>query len=190
MPQDPYRTYHANQALELSELVNLQFARVRFGAADPRLIRMREPDGPSTDSGRKARQPLVLLRDPSEESGLVFGFVDLFKRTADLKGYQVVRQQHEQRFGTSLGMTRSEYARLIDELKAFLMSQAIETRIVNHPRTPSSFSSAPPASWASAPSTLSPGPRPPRPPYGLAFVSAALGFSFCYLLVSFGLLPV
>ena len=62
MSPEASRTFHASQALELSELVNMRFARLRYGSADPMVVRMREPDGPSTDAGRKARHPLLLQR--------------------------------------------------------------------------------------------------------------------------------
>lgn len=184
MTKDPFRTYHANQALELSELVNLQFARTRFGSTDPRMLRMREPDGPSTDAGRKARQPLVLVRNNDDESGLVFGFVDLFKRTADLRGYPTVRQHHEQRFGHSLSLTRNEYTRLLEELKAFLESQAIETRVVNSARPPSTVTGLP----AVTPSMSV--DAPPQIALLPLFLSGILGFALCYLLVIAGVMPV
>lgn len=181
MARDPHRTYHANQALELSELVNLQFARMRFGRIEPRYLRMREPDGPSTDAGRKARQPLVLVRDPKDSAGLVFGFVDLYKRTADLRGYDVISAQHEQRYGSELSLTRAEYGRLLEDLRAFLEAQAFETRVQSTLRTASAVGPA------AAPSSSGPVIRIALAPL---LLSGVLGFAFCYLLVALGLLPL
>ncbi|MEL6188670.1 MAG: hypothetical protein AAFU79_28965 [Myxococcota bacterium] len=178
MSRDPHRTYHANQALELSELTNLQFARTRFGRLEPKYVRMREPDGPSTDDGRRARQPLLLVDDPEDTTGTVFGFVDLFKRTAELRGYDVLNAQHEKRFGAEMSLTRAEYTRLLDELRTFLDAQAFETRIQNTTRDASK---------------LAPSPRPPsfrRIAIVPLVLSGILGFALCYLLVALGLLPV
>ncbi len=178
-----FRTYHASQALELSELVNLHFARVRYGSAAPRIVRMREPDGPSTDAGRKARQPLVLVERPEDESGLVFGFVDLFKRSADLKGYPGFKAQHEQRFGGPPPLSRIEYGRLLEDLHAFLRSQAIEVRVVNPARGASAVSGVIPA----ARSDVS---RPPaRPPWLALPLTGAIGFLLGYLFALLGWLP-
>lgn len=191
MPQDPNRTFHANQALELSELINLQFARIRYGATDPHLVRMREPDGPSTDAGRKARQPLVLIRDAEDESGVVFGFVDLFRRTADLRGYTVVRQQYEKRFASAFPLTRNDYGRMIEELKAFLESQAFQTRVLYGGSAPGS-PGQPPTQLASGDLNAASSLRRTGQgsPYGLMLVSAAIGFASCYLLWVLKVLPL
>lgn len=186
MAQDPFRTYHANQALELSELVNMRFARIRYGTTDPRLVRMREPDGPSTDAGRKARQPLVLQRSPNDDSGLVFGFVDLFKRTADIRGYPLLRQQHEQRYGTPLGLSSVEYGRLVDDLRGFLSSHAIDVRLVNASRSPTQTSGATPSSNRAA----SPVPAVASIPVFPMLLSAAIGFALCYVLFVLEILSV
>ena len=190
MLSEAYRTYHANQALELSELINLQFARIQYGASDPWLIRMREPDGPSTDSGRKARQPLILVRNHGEEAGFVFGFVDTFKRTVDIRSYPTLRTHHQRRFGFAFGMTRNEYHRLTNELRRFLEGQAFETRILNPSITPahrlqSSIRHVPldrerhhmvsPSRWLLVPPIL---------------LSATIGFLSCYLLFELRVLPL
>lgn len=187
MSQDPYRTFHANQALELSELVNLRFARLRYGTTDPRKVCMREPDGPSTDAGRKARQPLVLESEGDESSGLVFGFVDLFKHTADIRGHALLKKQYEQRFGRAFSLSNSEYGRLVDELKTFLKAHSIDVRLINSTRNPALSSGAVPA--------VSRSPMPAAAPRTSIAVwpmllSAAIGFAVCYVLFELELLPL
>jgi hypothetical protein len=185
MTRDPHRTYHANQALELSELVNLRFARARYGSEERRLVRMREPDGPSTDAGRKARQPLVLIREAEEEASLVFGFVDLFKRTADLRSHVVVKTQYEQRYRAPFAMTRTEYDRMLEDVRAFLREQAIDTRIASPSRPSAGVSGVMPAAAPAATAST----RPRGPPWLALLLSMAIGFVLCYLLVVLEVLP-
>lgn len=184
MTADAFRTHHASQALEISELVNLTFARTTYGAAQPRLLRMRKPDGPSTDAGRKARQPLVLVEHKDDETGFVIGFADVYKRIAELRGYPSLRHTYEQRYGQPLPLTRPEHARLVEDIKGLLESQMFEVRLVNAQRTPlppgpSSSPSIPPTAAA----------RPSIHPVPLV-VSVAIGFALCYLLFLLRVLSV
>lgn len=179
MASDLRHTFHAGQAFELSELVNLRFSQVRYGKQTPRFIQMSPPDGPSTDDGRKSRHSLVLIRN-HHDSGIVFGFVDLFKKTADIKPYSVVRQQFETRFqGELLDLSNSDYNQAVEDLKEFLKNHSIETRVVNRSRNSSSV--------------VSPPPSPSRIKISVPLIpillSAMLGFLLCYLLVAVGILP-
>ncbi len=182
-PPDPNRTYHANQALELSELVNLKFARQVFGTEERRILRVRELDGQSTDSGRKARQSIVLLREGTEDQGVVCGFVDIFKRSAELRGYSIIRQQYEARYGSDFKLTKNEYTRMQTALKEFFNTQTIDMRVSNVPRGPTQLATQPPKPTSSI---SAPGEVNPPLPYGLLLLSGALGFGICYILVLLG----
>lgn len=176
---EPSRTHHANQAVELSDLIGLKFSPHRYGTEMPRYVRVREPDGPSTDGGRKARQAIVLCAERDAGPDLMCGFVDVVKRTAELRSYAMVKQSFESRFNRELDITRGEYNRFLEALQAFLRVQSIETRVVNSGRGPTSGSTVPLPAPPSEGNTL---------PVLAIVLSGGFGFLICYLLMRFGLL--
>src|SRR5687768_14401573 len=97
---DIRRTMHADQAVHLADLVSLKFSSIRYGTTSKRVLKVMEPDGPSTDGGRKARQSIVLAPEEGDEKGtIVCGWLDVFRRVAELKSYPVVSQTHQERYG-------------------------------------------------------------------------------------------
>lgn len=180
---DTSRTFHANQAVELSDLINLKFSPHRFGTDNPRYVRIREPDGPSTDGGRKARQAVLLTGQNEDEShALVCGFVDVVNRTADLKAYPVIKAKFENRYHKDLDLTRGEYNRFLDMLQEFLDAQLITTTIQSDPRRSTSA--------ISHTDTRSVRIKRKTSPLPWIAIAMAFGFGFftCYLLMRFGLL--
>ena len=174
MNPGPSRTHHANQAVAIKELLALRFAEERFGDAAPRALKVSEPDGPSTDGGRKARQSLVLA-DTDGATSLVCGWIDVAKRVAEVRAFAVVNQQHQARHHRPLDIPREDYNRFAGELSSFLETQGIET----HQRK------APPRQASSI-------PRPARatPISGdTLFVAAAFGvlIGFALAFIVFGL---
>ncbi|MEM7678479.1 MAG: hypothetical protein AAF449_21015, partial [Myxococcota bacterium] len=77
----------------MSDLLNLRFAKERFGTERPRYLRIREPDGPSTNGGRVARQAITLV-DFQEDarSTIVCGFIDTVAKKAELRGFAMVNR--------------------------------------------------------------------------------------------------
>lgn len=183
MTADPRRTYHANQAVHLSDLINLRFSPERYGTENPRFVRVTEPDGPSTDGGRKARQAIMLCSqaDP-DDRGIVCGHVAIKHKQAELRSYAYVKHQFEARFKRDIDISRSEYNRLLDKLQEFLHTQEYNSTILNSPR---------------GGSFVAPAPSPPPKARGgsntlgvtFALVLAyGFGFLTCYLLARYGLL--
>lgn len=184
MTIDPSRTHHANQALALADLINLKFSPERYGTENPRYVKVREPDGPSTDGGRKARQAILLCSAKDEEdAGLVCGFVDVMKRVAELRSYVVLKQAYESRFHAELDLSRGEHGRFLEKMRDFLELQGLEVRVTNAPRGPSVLAQ---------PSQL-PAPAEKKAnevvPWAWILVSAIIGFTSCYILMKAGLLP-
>src|SRR5262245_41472525 len=130
MAGDPTRTYHATQAMQLSELIALKFAAQRFGKAPVRVVKVTEPDGPSTDGGRKARQPMLLAPEKGEGNAIVFGFIDPVKKSAELRSYQALKQQYEARHHESLDITDEEYGKLLGAMRDFLALQQFGFELV------------------------------------------------------------
>lgn len=175
---DPSRTRNANRAMHLSDLLALKFARERFGTEVPRYLRVTEPDGPSTDGGRKARQAILLC--PEQEgpsSNIMCGFIDVALRQAELRSYAVVKAHFERRHQQPVDITRGAYNRMVDLLHTFLVTQSYDTRVTTTPpaRAPS------PGGVRSASEFTS--PRPSATGLALSFL---VGFGLCYLLVRAG----
>lgn len=180
----PSRTFHATQAAALAELLLLKFANERYGTTLPRVLKVLEPDGPSTDGGRKARQPLVLAPEKGPENRSVMcGWIDGAKRTGELRSYTVISQQFQARHGEALDLSRGEYDRFLQIAQEFLRAQGIEIHFSNAPVPRASTvppgSLPPPAARVPAAAGLTP------LLVGLSFV---LGFVLCLILVKAGLL--
>lgn len=188
---DPRRTYHASQAVHMSDLLNLRFAKERFGTERPRYLRIREPDGPSTDGGRVARQAITLVDFQEDaKSTIVCGFLDTVAKKAELRGFAMVNTAFEQRFGGAVDISRGEYARMMSMLQDFMAGQGIETRMINEPppraasiRASSQMSSAP-----VAPTTAIIEPPEPAATWSPMATAFLAGFAVCYMLVKLGYL--
>lgn len=157
MVDEPNRTVHAQQAFEFTDLFAYKFGSRLYGQP-PRRLRLMEPDGPSTAGGRQARQSIVLQPDEGEQK-LVLGWIDVTQKTAELKGYNLVKAQHLARFSQKFGMDRGTYDAVLKELIGFLNIQKIEHKVLEgapvgasrSARSPAGASSAPAASGYGAP---------------------------------------
>jgi translation initiation factor IF-2 len=175
MALEPSRTYHANQAIQVSDLISVKFADRRFGTSTPRIVRVSEPDGPSTDGGRKARQPILLVPEQGEGNTVVCGFLDVTKRSAELRAYLVLSQQYQQRFGVPLDLSKGEYDRLLTEMQEFLKAQGIEVRL-----------STAGASRAAQAATAQASPSAPNPTVTVILaigIGIVIGFVTCYAIM-------
>jgi hypothetical protein len=82
----------------------------------PYRLRIDEPDGPSTAGGLHARQPISLVANLDSAPPIVVGWVDVAKKDAQLRTYDVVKRRHQSRFTTPLVLTASEYEEFLNEL--------------------------------------------------------------------------
>lgn len=182
MANDPSRTYHATQAMQLSELIGLKFAASRYGKARPRVVKVQEPDGPSTDGGRKARQAMMLVPEKGEGNTIVFGFIDVVKRTAELRSYAALKAHYEARFHSPIDLEDDDYGRLLGTMRDYLNLQQVAFELTDD---------APPPRAASVtsqrPSRLVQEEEEEKPlmnPTLLGFIAGAVfGFILCYLLL-------
>ena len=185
MTTDPHRTFHANQAVHLSDLMNLKFSPERFGTENPRYVRVTEPDGPSTDGGLKARQAIMLCaqNDP-EDRGILCGHIAIKTRQAELRSYAYVKRQYETRHKREIDISRGEYSRLLDKLQDFLHGQEYMSSVLNAPRS-GSF-----VAQNSMSRTPVPAPRSNPATHTWLAIGLAFGFGFltCYLLMRFALI--
>lgn len=183
MAVDASRTYHANQAVELGELLAIRFGDLNFGNTTRRNLKVSEPDGPSTDGGRKARQSILLAPD-GRGPAIVCGFLDVSRRTAEVRSFVLISQQYQQRHGVGLDFTREDYDRFVHELLEFLKLQGMDTRVSN----------AAQSSPAPRSSKLPKAPQAPRPqvhaPALIVAVTVGLvmGFALGYVVFGLGIL--
>lgn len=165
----------------LSDLIGIKFAESRFGTTKPRVLRVTEPDGPSTDGGLKARQSLLLVPEGSDTtaSSIVVGWIDTSKRSAELRSYQAISQAYQARYGSQPDLSRGEYERCVQELHEFFRAQAIDSRVAVAPGR------------RSQPPTLSgetPAPSDRTLSIIVSALSFVLGFVLCYILFRAGVL--
>src|SRR5262245_45155356 len=122
MTPEESRTVHASQAAHVSDLINLKFATKTFGTEVKRYLRATEPDGPSTDGGRKARQALMLITkdEMAHGGGTVCGFIDVTSFSAELRTYAVVSSHFTQRYGKPFDVSKGEYDRMQEQLEGYL----------------------------------------------------------------------
>lgn len=195
MAVDPSRTYHASQAMQLSELIALKFAAQRFGKSPARMVKVSEPDM-STDGGRKARQPMLLAPEKGDGQAIVFGFIDLTRRAAELRSYHAIKTQYESRHQGLLDITEQEYGKLLGTMREFVDAQQYTFELVElpPPRTTSKSGDRPPPGMSSGAaikprsgSNVSIAPRASAfqmMPLAIGFVAGTLfGFIVCYLML-------
>jgi hypothetical protein len=185
--EDTARTYHASQAAQVSDLINLKFAVKTFGTETKRYLRAMEPDGPSTDGGRKARQALMMMTkdEMARGGGVVCGFIDVSSFVAEIRTYAVVSSHFNQRYSRPFDVSKGEYDRMHEQLDAFLKTQGFMTRVATTPRRPESHGGAPIQSKEKS----APLVEQPRRIALLPLLGAfAGGFLLCYLLVRLGVL--
>lgn len=180
---DISRTHHADLGVAVSDLVVRKFAAQRYGNLRRRIVRVMEPDGPSTDGGRKARQSIVLIPEDGEMGGsIVCGWLDVARRSAEVKSHPVVSQAFQERYGMEIDISKSEYQRFVDAILEFLRNAQIDARIARAERGNTAVSER----------AITPAPVLPRPETSerLALIAggALLGFSLCYALFTLGVL--
>jgi len=148
-PGGDLRTTFSNQAVMIADLVRERLAQRSYGPAFYRL-RIDEPSGPSTAGGLLARQPLSLVPRMDSAPVLVCGWVDVYKKDAQLRSYEVVMRRLLSRQGGSLPITEEAYNRFLQELMDTLFDGGIRILVLV------------PDEQEAAPSSQLPAPPPPR----------------------------
>lgn len=139
-PPKVKRTMMAQQALEVSDLLNMRFSGMPVGQEPKKRLLVNAPDGPSTDGGKKARQSITIgPADATSAAALMCGWIDVAHKKAELRSYRVVAAQSEQRYHKAFDVTQAEYEGLIREAQSLLGFQGFE--IVVHDEMPAQTSS-------------------------------------------------
>lgn len=126
------RTMVSQQAMEMSQLLTLRFARQVVGAEVPKRLMVQEPDGPSTGGGKMARQSIVLAPNDGSAAGTIMvGWLDIAQKAAELRMHGVVAAHHAERYGKTLDVAQEQYDALMTDVVTMLSSQAFHTNIVD-----------------------------------------------------------
>lgn len=129
-PPKVKRTMMAQQALEVSDLLNMRFASMLVGQAPHKRLLVNAPDGPSTDGGKRARQSITIA--PADNSGgaaLMCGWLDVAQKKAELRTYRVMSEQSEQRYHRPFDVTSAEYDGLLREAQSLLKLQGYDVHV-------------------------------------------------------------
>lgn len=130
----------AQQALEVSDLLNMRFSGMPVGQEPKKRLLVNAPDGPSTDGGKKARQSITIgPADATSAAALMCGWIDVAQKKAEFRSYRVVAAQSEQRYHRAFDVTEPEYEGLLREAQSLLGFQGFE--IVVHDEMPAQTAS-------------------------------------------------
>lgn len=122
-------TAFSNQAVMIADLLRERFSRKIYGSAFYQL-HIDDPAGPSTAGGLLARQPLSLLPQIDKAPAIVCGWVDVSRREAQLRSYEIVVRRHQSRQGGALPISAEIYERFLDELMNTLFEGGIRVVLV------------------------------------------------------------
>jgi len=179
MSEQPNRTLHAQQALELADLFAYKFGPSAFNG---RRLRLMEPDGPSTAGGKLARQSMVLVADDPDGTNLLVGWVDAAAKQGELRSYGVLAQQFQARHGRTLDLDRQRYEALTKDIETFLKIQKIELKRIDSAPLP-----APPRPVvAPAPSSGVSGEVRPAGTHPAAMLLTGVGIGLAIGYLAFG----
>jgi hypothetical protein len=113
-------TVMAREGVNAAQLVNTALKKRNIGKLAPRRVEVVSPNGPSTSGGKKARQSITLAPISGHGAAIVLGFLDVAQKTAELRDYAFVAQQHRARFGAPFDASAEDYQALTKELSNLL----------------------------------------------------------------------
>jgi hypothetical protein len=124
------RTVFSSQAALIADLVREKFSRRFFGRTPFRVLRIDEPEGPSTAGGRLARQNISLVVQQGSAPSILCGWVDVSKKEAQLRSYESVARRHEARHGQTMELGPDHYERFLNDLVDTLLIGGIRVRVL------------------------------------------------------------
>ncbi len=119
------RTMFATHAALFAERLRDRFAKKIYGRTPHRVLRIDEPEGPSTAGGKLARQSISLIPRRGTAPSIVCGWVDVARKEAQLRGHESVARRYEAHHGTPLDLAEEDYERCIDDLVEALTAGGI-----------------------------------------------------------------
>ncbi|WP_375768124.1 hypothetical protein NR798_41665 [Archangium gephyra] len=127
---EPLRTAFSTKAVLIADLLRDTFARRMFGRSPYRVLRVDEPEGPSTAGGLLARQSISLVARQGSAPSVVCGWVDTAREEAHLRCYESVALRYQSHHGMELDLSPEHYERFLETLVETLISGGIKVRVL------------------------------------------------------------
>ena len=124
------RTMFATHSALLAERLKAELQHKIYGRTPHRILRVDEPEGPSTAGGKQARQAISLVDRKGVAPALVVGWVDVAKGQAALRNHEAVAKRYEFQHGTPLELIPEEYEKFLTDVDEVLRTAAIQVRIL------------------------------------------------------------
>ncbi|NPD29222.1 MULTISPECIES: hypothetical protein [Corallococcus] len=124
------RTMFATHSALLAERLKGELQHKIYGRSPHRILRVDEPEGPSTAGGKQARQAISLVDRKGTAPALVAGWVDVAKGQASLRNHEAVAKRYEFQHGTPLELASEEYEKFLTDVDEVLRTAAIQVRIL------------------------------------------------------------
>ncbi|GEN06027.1 translation initiation factor IF-2 [Myxococcus fulvus] len=124
------RTMFANHSALLAEQLREALSKKMYGRGPHRVLRIDEPEGPSTAGGKLARQNISLVPRKGSGPSLVCGWVDVSKREAQLRNHDAVAKRYESHHGEPLELVAEEYERFLNDVEEVLAKAVIKVRLI------------------------------------------------------------
>ncbi|NVJ02273.1 hypothetical protein HV824_29720, partial [Myxococcus sp. AM009] len=124
------RTMFANHSALLAEQLRDALSTKMYGRGPHRVLRIDEPEGPSTAGGKLARQAISLVPRKGEGTSLTCGWVDVSKREAQLRSFEAVAKRYALQHGEPLELQAEEYERFLSDVEAVLIQAVIKVRVI------------------------------------------------------------
>ncbi|WP_216672071.1 hypothetical protein, partial [Corallococcus exiguus] len=124
------RTMFATHSALLAERLKGELQHKIYGRSPHRILRVDEPEGPSTAGGKQARQAISLVDRKGTAPALVAGWVDVAKGQASLRNHEAVARRYEFQHGTPLELAPEEYEKFLTDVDEVLRTAAIQVRIL------------------------------------------------------------
>ncbi|CAM4019194.1 hypothetical protein G4177_13330 [Corallococcus sp. ZKHCc1 1396] len=124
------RTMFATHSALLAERLKAELQHKIYGRTPHRVLRVDEPEGPSTAGGKQARQAISLVDRKGTAPAVVAGWVDVAKGQASLRNHEAVAKRYEFQHGTPLELIPEEYDKFLTDVEEVLRTSAIQVRLL------------------------------------------------------------
>ncbi len=124
------RTMFATHAALFADRLRDKLSKKIYGRNPHRVLRIDEPEGPSTAGGRLARQSISLIPRRGTGPTIVCGWVDVAKQEAQLRSHESVARRYEAHHGTAIDISPEDYERCLDDLVSALIAGDIKVRVI------------------------------------------------------------
>jgi hypothetical protein len=114
------RTLFASAAIRIAGTLVAEVHKVRLGRAPVRVVKVLEPEGPSTAGGKLARLSIVLAPETGDGKALMCGWIDVGSSLAELRSFEALAEQFKSRHGRPIDIDRAAYENMLATVRAFL----------------------------------------------------------------------